>query len=157
MAHADLQTPGPDTPSSARIHNLWLGGSYYTPADERKAAEVEAICPQIRQMAADSRLLTARTVTWAAADMGISQFLDLGAGVPARSGGPPDGPVGKTRCRASATSTSTLRSPITWPMSRPAAGATGSPSHAPTWPGPRRCWRIPRCGRSSTRTSLWPS
>jgi SAM-dependent methyltransferase len=73
---------GPDQPSSARVHNLWLGGSWHTRADETKAAEVEAICPPIRQMAADSRLLTARTVGWAAAELGIGQYLELGAGVP---------------------------------------------------------------------------
>ena len=33
-------------------------------------------------MAADSRLFTARVTAWAASELGISQFLDLGAGVP---------------------------------------------------------------------------
>lgn len=81
MAHTSLQTPGSETPSSARIHNLWLGGSFYTAADEAKAAEIEAVCPQVRQMAADSRLFTARVTAWAAAELGITRFLDLGAGV----------------------------------------------------------------------------
>ena len=73
---------GPDEPSSARITNYLLGGTFCTAADEALAAEIEAIVPQARQMAADSRLFTARAVTWAAADRGIGQFLDLGAGCP---------------------------------------------------------------------------
>jgi hypothetical protein len=36
---------------------------------------------QVRQMALDSRLFTARAAAWAA-DNGISQFIDLGAGLP---------------------------------------------------------------------------
>ena len=93
MAHADLQTPGPHTPSSARISNLWLGGSWHTPADEAAAAELEQICPAVRQMAADSRLFGARVTGWAASELRISQFLDLGAGA---SPGPPAAQVARS-------------------------------------------------------------
>lgn len=70
-----------DGPSSARLHNVLGGGWNCTEADRAKAAELEAICPMIRQMQADSRLFTARTATWAAGQ-GIRQFIDLGAGLP---------------------------------------------------------------------------
>jgi hypothetical protein len=83
MPAADTWGAGPHTPSSARVHNYWLGGTFCTAADERKAAEIEQICPPIRQMAADSRLFTARVTAWAASELRIGQFLDLGAGVPA--------------------------------------------------------------------------
>ena len=82
MARTDLQTPGPDSPSSARLTNYLLGGTNCTAADQVKAREIEQIIPQARQMALDSRLFTARAVTWAAAE-GIRQFIDLGAGLPA--------------------------------------------------------------------------
>jgi hypothetical protein len=72
---------GPDEPSCARIHNALLGGRNYTTADEAEVAEIEKACPGIRQMALDSRLFTARAVGWAA-DRGICQFIDLGAGLP---------------------------------------------------------------------------
>ena len=74
--------PGPDVPSSARLHNALGGGWNCTPADEAKVAELEEICPPVRQMGADSRLFTVRAVSWAAAEQGISQFIDLGAGLP---------------------------------------------------------------------------
>ena len=74
--------PGPDVPSSARLHNALGGGWNCTPADEAKVAELEEICPPVRQMGADSRLFTVRVVSWAAAEQGISQFIDLGAGLP---------------------------------------------------------------------------
>lgn len=82
MAQADPPAPGPGEPSSARIHNYLTGGWNFTAADQVKAAELEEICPPIRQMGADSRLFTARAVSWAAADAGICQFIDLGAGLP---------------------------------------------------------------------------
>ena len=72
----------PDRPSSARITNYWLGGYNHTAADREVAAEFERACPQARRMALDSRLFTARVTGWAA-DRGIGQFLDLGAGMPA--------------------------------------------------------------------------
>ena len=71
---------GPDQPSCARIHNALLGGWNYTAADEATAAEIEEILPEIRQMAVNSRLFTARAVAWAAAE-GVQQFVDLGAGL----------------------------------------------------------------------------
>jgi O-methyltransferase involved in polyketide biosynthesis len=81
MMPPSLQTPGPEPqPTSARITNLLLGGSYFTGADEKAAAELERACPGVRRAAMDSRLFTARAVAWAA-DQGITQFLDLGAGI----------------------------------------------------------------------------
>ncbi len=74
-------TPGPDEPSSARICNYLLGGHDNTAADRAKAAELEAIVPELRQMARDSSLFAARAVGYAAAE-GISQFIDLGTGLP---------------------------------------------------------------------------
>ena len=76
-------TPGP---SSARLHNALAGGWNCTGADQAKVTELEAACPMIRQMVADSRLFTARVVSWAAAEQGIRQFIDLGAGLPPGEG-----------------------------------------------------------------------
>lgn len=74
------ETWKPDAPSSARIHNALLGGWNNTAADQAVAAELEDACPQLRQMALDSRLFTTR-VTGYAAGQGIRQFIDLGAGL----------------------------------------------------------------------------
>ena len=67
-------------PTSARMTNYWLGGTNYTAADQVLAEEIGRICPAVPQMALDSRLFTARAVTWAATE-GIRQFLDLGCGL----------------------------------------------------------------------------
>jgi len=61
--------------------NYLLGGHDNTAADRAKAAELEAIVPQLRQMAKDSSLFTARAAGYAATE-GISQFIDLGTGLP---------------------------------------------------------------------------
>ncbi len=79
---AQARTPGPDQPSSARITNYLLGGHDNTAADRAKAAELEAVVPELRQMAKDSRLFTARAAAWAAGQ-GIRQVVDLGCGLPA--------------------------------------------------------------------------
>ncbi len=71
----------PGRPSSARITNYLLGGHDHTEADRAKAAELEAIVPELRQMAKDSSLFAARAAGYAATE-GISQVIDLGAGMP---------------------------------------------------------------------------
>jgi len=73
--------PDPGRPTSARIGNYLLGGHDNTGADRAKAAELEAVVPQLRQMARDGSLFAARAVGYAATE-GISQFIDLGAGLP---------------------------------------------------------------------------
>lgn len=80
MLPAGPQTPGHDKPTSARITNLMLGGSYHTAADEAAEAELRRACPQVRRMAADGRLFAIRVAAWAA-DQDITQILDLGAGI----------------------------------------------------------------------------
>ena len=71
----------PDQPSPARTHNALLGGWNHTEADKALAAELTGISPAFPQLALDSRLFTARAVGWAA-DQGIRQVIDLGAGLP---------------------------------------------------------------------------
>jgi O-methyltransferase involved in polyketide biosynthesis len=70
------------TPNMARIYNRLLGGKDHFPADRAEAARLLAIYPPLAAMARDNRAFLARAITWAA-QHGISQFLDLGAGLPA--------------------------------------------------------------------------
>jgi len=73
--------PGtPGQPASARIHNALLGGWNHTCADAAAADAIEDACPQARQICRDSRLFTAR-VTAYAAGLGITQYIELGAGL----------------------------------------------------------------------------
>lgn len=71
----------PEAPSVARVWNLWLGGTDYGSADEALARRIEEACPAMPQMARHARLFSARVTAWAAAE-GITQFIELGAGLP---------------------------------------------------------------------------
>jgi len=68
-------------PSIARVYDYWLDGKDNFAADRGMADEMERCYPGTRQMVVSNRQFLVRAVTWAA-DQGISQFLDLGAGCP---------------------------------------------------------------------------
>jgi hypothetical protein len=60
--------------------NYWLGGTDWEPADQAKAGQIERLGIPAPRMALDNRLFAARAVGWAA--QSVSQFLDLGCGLP---------------------------------------------------------------------------
>jgi hypothetical protein len=68
-------------PSSGRIQNFLLGGRNYGSADEQAARQLEAICPAVPQIVAVDRMFISRAVGYAAGQ-GVSQFIDLGCGLP---------------------------------------------------------------------------
>lgn len=71
----------PDGPSVARIFDLYLGGSSHFEVDERHAAELEAVLPNIRVHVRELHGFLRRAVQHLA-EQGIEQFLDLGTGLP---------------------------------------------------------------------------
>jgi SAM-dependent methyltransferase len=75
--------PGIDTskPNTARTYDFLLGGKDYFPADMELARKLLEITPQLPEMLRDNRAFIERVVMWAASQ-GITQFLDLGAGLP---------------------------------------------------------------------------
>ena len=77
-------TSGLDTtvPNMARVYNYWLGGKDHFPADRAEADFLLGIYPPLRDLVRENRAFVTRAVAWAAGQ-GISQFLDLGAGLPA--------------------------------------------------------------------------
>ncbi len=77
-------TSGFDTtvPNMARVYNYWLGGKDNFPADRAEADFLLGIYPPLRDLVWENRAFVTRAVAWAAGQ-GISQFLDLGAGLPA--------------------------------------------------------------------------
>jgi O-methyltransferase involved in polyketide biosynthesis len=68
-------------PNMARIYDCLLGGKDHYAADRDLAGRLLAIYPPVAAMARENRVFLARAITWAA-QQGISQFLDLGAGLP---------------------------------------------------------------------------
>jgi hypothetical protein len=70
-------------PHSARIWNYWLGGTDNYPVDREAGDQYRDVYPQIVDLARASRAFQARAIRFLAADQGIRQFLDVGAGLPA--------------------------------------------------------------------------
>ncbi|MFF0487875.1 SAM-dependent methyltransferase [Nocardia sp. NPDC004068] len=71
----------PTQPNSARIYDYLLGGKDNYEADRAVAQRMLAIAPDTRTLAWFSRQFLLRA-TQIAAEAGIRQFLDLGAGIP---------------------------------------------------------------------------
>jgi hypothetical protein len=72
----------PAVPSIARMYNYWTGGKDHHQADRQAADSVLADFPEVATIARANRDFVTRAVAWVAA-RGISQFLDIGAGLPA--------------------------------------------------------------------------
>ncbi|MFC9433413.1 SAM-dependent methyltransferase [Nocardia sp. NPDC057030] len=71
----------PYKPNSARIYNYMLGGKDYYEADREYAERVLRVAPDSKALAQMSRRFLLRGVT-RAAEAGIRQFIDVGAGIP---------------------------------------------------------------------------
>jgi hypothetical protein len=69
-------------PSVARMYDYFLGGKDNYPVDRAAAASMIEAVPNVELIARANRAFLVRSVTCLAADHGIDQFLDLGAGIP---------------------------------------------------------------------------
>jgi O-methyltransferase involved in polyketide biosynthesis len=76
--------PNIDTsaPHPARVYDYWLGGKDNFEADRQAAEAAMEIFPYTVQSARACRRYLARVVRFLAAEQGIRQFLDIGAGLP---------------------------------------------------------------------------
>jgi hypothetical protein len=72
----------PSRPNMARVCDYWLGGKDHYAADRAEGDRLLEIYPQLADLVQENRAFIIRAVTMAA-DLGISQFIDLGAGLPA--------------------------------------------------------------------------
>ena len=71
----------PTTPSIARVYDYLLNGKDNFAADREVAERLLAVAPLTAVVTRENRQFLARAVTWAA-NQGISQFIDLGCGMP---------------------------------------------------------------------------
>ncbi|MFJ1874215.1 SAM-dependent methyltransferase [Streptomyces chartreusis] len=69
-------------PHSARIWNYWMGGKDNYPVDQEAGDAYTSIAPHIEIMARASRAYLIRAVSHLTRDLGVSQFLDIGTGLP---------------------------------------------------------------------------
>lgn len=71
-----------DKPNAARVYDYYLGGGHNFAVDREFAAQVLATFPEARNLARRARRWLRQAVQVLAADYGVQQFLDLGAGIP---------------------------------------------------------------------------
>jgi hypothetical protein len=76
------QTPDPPGVNVARVYDALLGGKDSYAADRDAAARLEAAVPGAARAARDNRAFLGRAVRWLAGQ-GITQFIDIGSGLPA--------------------------------------------------------------------------
>jgi hypothetical protein len=69
-------------PQTARIWNYLLGGTDNFPVDRAVGDQIVESMPHLAEFARLSRRFHVRAVRWLAAEAGIRQFLDVGAGLP---------------------------------------------------------------------------
>jgi len=76
----------PDHPSAARVYEYLTGGTDYFAADAELAGQMmdpdRGGHPGLRELARENRRFVLSAVRWSAAMLGISQFLDVGCGLP---------------------------------------------------------------------------
>ena len=68
-------------PSAARVYDYYLGGSHNLEVDRQMAREAIALWPDLPTIMQSNRAFLRRAVRYAA-EHGISQFLDIGSGIP---------------------------------------------------------------------------
>lgn len=82
MADEEVLVPGIDTtrPSVARVYDFWLGGKDHYLCDREMGRRMAELNPALPQLVRDNRAFLA-AAAGRAAEAGIGQFLDLGAGL----------------------------------------------------------------------------
>ncbi|MFC9247020.1 SAM-dependent methyltransferase [Streptomyces sp. NPDC057136] len=71
-----------DVAHNARVWNYWLGGKDNYPVDRAVGDQVTGMYPSIGEVARADRAFLGRVVRHLAGDRGITQFLDIGTGLP---------------------------------------------------------------------------
>jgi hypothetical protein len=66
----------------ARMYDYYLGGAHNFAVDREAAEQVLAILPETRTFARENRAFLRRVVRYLVREAGITQFLDLGSGIP---------------------------------------------------------------------------
>ena len=79
-----METPqiDPNTPHSARVWNYWLNGKDNYPADREVGEKLKALMPSAVVSARADREFLERVVSHMVCDLKVTQFLDVGTGLP---------------------------------------------------------------------------
>ncbi|WP_460522132.1 SAM-dependent methyltransferase [Flindersiella endophytica] len=86
MSQAEIP-PGvdPTRPSSGRMYDYYLGGTENLPVDREAVQRMLDLGLDLSDMAWANRGFLQRAASWMAAEHGIDQFIDLGAGLPTQN------------------------------------------------------------------------
>ena len=79
--HSRVSDFDANSPNIARVYDFLLGGKDHFAADRELGERLLALNPQVGELVRENRKFLARAITWVAGQ-GISQFIDLGAGMP---------------------------------------------------------------------------
>jgi hypothetical protein len=74
----------PSIPQAARVYDAWLGGKDHYAADREAAMTVIQLRPQVIATAWANRRFLGRAIRYMIQRHGMSQFLDIGTGMPTR-------------------------------------------------------------------------
>jgi hypothetical protein len=69
-------------PHPARMYDYYLGGKDHWQADREVADKILAVAPEVRDIATANRGFLHRAVRYLATERGVTQFLDIGTGIP---------------------------------------------------------------------------
>jgi O-methyltransferase involved in polyketide biosynthesis len=72
----------PRIPAPARMYDYFLGGTNNFEADRQIGDRIMELVPEISDSARANRAFLQRAVTWLAAERGLDQYVDVGAGLP---------------------------------------------------------------------------
>jgi hypothetical protein len=72
----------PSVPTIARVYDYWLGGKDNFAVDRELAEKFVRADPMAREGVRSNRAFLGRAVRFLAAEAGITQFLDIGTGIP---------------------------------------------------------------------------
>ncbi|HEX6446102.1 MAG TPA: SAM-dependent methyltransferase [Streptosporangiales bacterium] len=75
----------PAQPTVAGLYDAYLGGTNHTLAEQEAADRLRTAMPEIEATAWANRAFHQRAAHWLAAEAGIGQFIDLGAGLPTQN------------------------------------------------------------------------
>jgi S-adenosyl methyltransferase len=70
-----------ETPSAARLYDYYLGGGYHFESDRQLAQQIYQVFPEMPHLARVNRAFLRRATEFCARQ-GITQFLDIGCGLP---------------------------------------------------------------------------
>ncbi len=72
----------PNVPTPARLYDYFLGGNNNFEVDRQLAERIRSLVPEVSDSAWANRAFHQRAATWLAAQRGLDQYIDIGAGLP---------------------------------------------------------------------------